>query len=294
MLLNLLKDRFKLKVFLNLLTLFLSLYGISHQSWEIRESSLFDKWLIELIGPVQRLSFIAKESTTGFFNNYVWLINASKQNKELTKKIKEMENKIFELKEIGQENIRLKSLLQFGEEIPRQKILAQVVAWDAGVNYKVLRINKGSNHGIKLKSAVITADGLVGQVLRISNNFSDVLTILDHNIRVDGIVERTRTHGIIEGYSNFKCVMKYVTRTEPVVLDDLIISSGLGNIYPKGIRIGRITKIERETYGITQFIELTPIVDFSKLEEVVVLITNDNIDATENLTVPEGIESAVK
>ncbi len=168
------------------------------------------------------------------------------------------------------------------------------MAWDAGVNYKVLRINKGANQGIKLKSAVITADGLVGQVLRISNNFSDVLTVLDHNIRVDGIVERTRTHGIIEGYSNFKCVMKYVTRTEPVVLDDLIISSGLGSIYPKGIRIGRITKIERETYGITQFIEITPVVDFSKLEEVVVLITNDNFDATENLTVPEGIESAVK
>ena len=66
--------------------------------------------------------------------------------------------------------------------------------------------------------------------------------------------------------------MKYLAGTEPVILGDLILTSGLGNIYPKGLRIGKITKVERESYGITQSIELAPVVDFSTLEEVVVLV----------------------
>lgn len=110
------------------------------------------------------------------------------------------------------------------------------------------------------------------------DHFSDVLTILDSRNRVDAIIDRIRTHGIIEGFSQGKCLMKYVNRIDPVVLNDIVLTSGLGNIYPKGLKIGRITRIERASYGISQIIKVTPSVDFSNIEEVVVLIPNDVSD----------------
>jgi rod shape-determining protein MreC len=170
------------------------------------------------------------------------------------------------------ENKRLKGLLRFGEEIPRKKILAQIVGWDAASDFKVLRINKGLKDGIQLQSTVITSQGLVGYIYRLTNSFSDIITILDSNNRVDGIVQRTRSHGIVEGFSGRTCQMKYVKRAEPIILNDLVLTSGLGNIYPKGLKVGSISHIERESFGITQQVEITPAVDFGRLEEVVVLV----------------------
>ena len=121
-------------------------------------------------------------------------------------------------------------------------------------------------------------NGLVGYVYRLTPNYADILTILDQNNRVDSIVARTRTHGIVEGISEFKCRLKYVNRTERVEVGDEIITAGLGNIYPKGIKVGKITKIDKENYGITQSIVVTPSVNFHKLEEVVVLIEKTETD----------------
>ena len=81
-----------------------------------------------------------------------------------------------------------------------------------------------------------------------------------------------RAHGIVEGYNSEKSIMKYVSRAEPIILGDVVITSGLGNIYPKGIRVGKVSRIERESYGITQNVEITPAVDFGRLEEVVILV----------------------
>jgi len=135
-----------------------------------------------------------------------------------------------------------------------------------------VRINKGIRHGIKLQSVVTSAEGLVGYVYRLTQNFADVITILDANNRVDGVVERLRSHGVVEGYNRGRCIMKYVNRTEPIILNDLVLTAGLGNVYPKGLKIGYISRIERESYGITQHVEITPLVNFSKLEEVLVLV----------------------
>jgi rod shape-determining protein MreC len=122
---------------------------------------------------------------------------------------------------------------------------------------------------------VTSAEGLVGYVYRLSDHYADVLTILDANNRVDSVVERLRSHGILEGYSSGKCIMKYVNRTEPIILNDMVLTAGLGNVYPKGMKIGYISRIERESYGSTQHVEVTPLVNFSKLEEVIVLVQEE-------------------
>jgi rod shape-determining protein MreC len=273
---NLNFDSSRWKLVNNLVVIILSLYGFAVQDYKVNDASFFQKMVIEVLAPVQRSTVSVKEQISSTLDHYIMIVNTSKENVELKNKLDTLENKIFGLNEVQKENLRLKKLLEFGRDIPKKKVLAQVVSWDASNEFKVLRINKGEGDGLKLMSPVITMTGLVGYVYRLSPNYADILTILDQNNRVDAIVGRTRTHGIVEGFSGFNCQLKYVSRTERLEKGDVVITAGLGEIYPKGIKIGKISKINKENFGITQKIEIEPSVDFHRLEEVVVLIEGDD------------------
>lgn len=254
----------------------IALYGVAVQNYQVGDTSFFQKALVETLAPIQRGTLSIKESLAYTVDHYVTIVNTSKENVDLKKRVEELNNQIFTLKEVEKENVRLKELLEFGKEIPRKKLLAQVVSWDSSNEFKVLRINRGSNDGLMLTSPVITRNGLVGYVFRLTPNYADILTILDQNNRVDSLVVGSRTHGIVEGQSGFKCVLKYVSRTEKLEVGQEIITAGLGEIYPKGIKVGKISKIDKENFGITQKIEIEPSVDFHKLEEVVVLLPGES------------------
>ena len=239
-------------------------------------ASLFERVMMDLVGPVQNTIFETRRKTTSFMGNYFYLVGVKKDNGLLRQKISHLKNQLFQLEELKKENKRLKGLLKFGEELKYKKILARVIGWDANGNIRIIRVNRGAESGVKLELPVVANEGLVGHVYRVSDHYSDIITVLDQNNRVDGIVTRTRSHGIVEGYSSGKCIMKYVTRSEPIILEDQIVTSGLGGLYPKGLKVGKISKIERESYGITQFVEVDPSVDFGKLEEVVILLPDSN------------------
>jgi rod shape-determining protein MreC len=265
------QDGQRVKLILNIVILGIALFSFSRRPSYYGKTSSFEVFMIDSITPLQQSVTTVNDKISSFFEHYVKNVSASKNNKDLTRKISDLENQLFLTEEIRKENIRLKNHLEFGVEQNTRKILAQIVAWDSSSDYRVLRINKGESSGVRLQSTVVTSEGLVGYVFRLTSHYSDVLTVLDANNKIDGVVERIRAHGLLEGDSQSKMKMKYVTRTEPIILNDLVITAGLGNIYPKGIRVGRVTRIERESYGITQLIELKPEVNFGTLEEVIVL-----------------------
>ena len=270
------------KGFVNIFILLVALFSVSRRSFELRQMSAFEAFMVDTLAPVQKSIAETKQKVSSFFEDYLANVNASAENVDFRKRILDLESQLFSLEEIEKENHRLKALLEFGKEVSRKSVLAQVVGWDSSSDFRVLRINKGKNHGLRIQNPVITSLGLIGYVYRLTDNFADVLTILDSNNRVDGILERTRSHGIVEGGGDDRCFMKYVNRTEPILLGDIVLTSGLGNIYPKGIRIGRVSRIERESYGMTQLVEVEPLVNFHKLEEVSVVISrgrNQNLDA---------------
>lgn len=266
----------RLKIFLNIAVLAIAFVSLSGRELSFEKTTVFDNFMVDIFSPVQSSVTFMRVKTLNFFEHYLMNIDASKENDVLKKDVLELQGQVFSLEQVAKENKRLKDLLQFRGESGLQKILAQIIAWDANSDFKVLRINKGKSDGVALQSSVITAKGLVGYIFRLTDHYSDIITILDPNNRVDALVERTRSHGIIEGYSRNRAIMKYLAGTEPVILGDLILTSGLGNIYPKGLKIGKIARIERESYGISQSIEITPSMDFSTLEEVVVLVTPKN------------------
>jgi rod shape-determining protein MreC len=275
----------------NIIVLLLALWGLSRHQYTVGSVSIFESFLIEAFAPIQRGTLSVKERFSYMVDHYVLIVNTSKTNEDLKKKVLSLENKIFEISEVEKENERLKQLLDFGKNIPRKKVLAQIVSLDSSNEFNVLRINKGSNHGLKEMSPVITMTGLVGYVYRLTPNYADILTILDQNNRVDAIIANSRSHGIVEGTSGFKTRLKHVNRTEKIEVGDEVITAGLGTIYPKGIKIGKISKVDKENFGITQDVEIDPSVDFNKLEEVVVLLEEEDQTAVE---VDPDVESKVE
>jgi rod shape-determining protein MreC len=270
--LKLINESSKTKIVNNLLVGVLAIYGISQKNFILGEASLFHQVVTEVVSPMQEGISTSKQNLSSLLENYLFIVNTSKENSSLKKQISRLESDLTGMEEIRKENFRLKQLLSYSEGVSPERVLAQVVGWDSANEFKVIRINKGSNDGLKVMAPVITDQGLVGYIYRVSPNYADVLTILDQNNRVDVLVERTRTHGIVEGVFNFKCALKYVMRNETVEVGDRLITAGVGGIYPKGIKVGMITDISKENFGMTLAIEVVPSVDFDKLEEVLVLL----------------------
>lgn len=262
------------KIALNLAIFIFALVSYINRDYEFSQVSFFERLVIDTLTPLQEGVVSAQQGVGSIFEHYLNNVYASKENISLRGELANLEMKVFELDELKRENLRLKELLGFSEEFSQERVMAQIVGWDASSDFRVLRINRGSRHGVQLQSTVMTAKGLVGYVYRLTSNYADVLTILDSNNRVDGLIQRTRSHGIVEGYSGARMTMKYVTRTEPIILGDTIVTSGLGNVYPKGLKVGSVSRIERQSYGITQRIEVKPAVDFGRLEEVIVLTSH--------------------
>ena len=280
----------RLKTICDALILLISLIVFSQQKDDFKKGTAFEQFLINFFAPIQNSIDYAHGRASGFFNNYLANINASKENKVLQKKVAFLEEKIFVYKELAKENERLKELLQFDEGMAIRGVLAQVVGWDTSSDFKSLRINRGAKDGLKLQSTVVTSEGVVGYVYRMTDHFSDVLTIMNPKNRIDGIVERIRSHGIVEGFSGQKCIMKYVNQTDPLILNDIVLTSGLGNIYPKGLKIGTVSRIKRENYETMQYVEITPSVNFSRLEEVIVLVSKNKPTKTKEWNVLNSIK----
>jgi rod shape-determining protein MreC len=285
---RILTETSKIKIVNHLLVLVLAVFGLASKRFDFEEMTVFQKIMAEIVSPMQQGISAGQKSVNDLVDNYLRIVKTNQENHKLKERLSQLENDLFNLEEVRRENFRLKQMLAYSEEISQKKILAQVIGWDSANQFKVLRLNKGSDDGIQIMSPVITHKGLVGYVYRMTRHYADVLTILDSNNRVDVIVERTRTHAIVEGIYNFSCALKYVNKNEPIELGDRLITAGVGGIYPKGIKVGIISSIEKETTGMTLDVEVTPSVDFHKLEEVLVLLPLPTLNAGLEETPPRS------
>ncbi len=240
-----------------------------------REYRFYDRMIVGLTSPIQASVSWSLELIAAAFENYIYLWHTHRDNIALLEENRKLLNSIASLKETQQENVRLKKLLNFEEKFSLQSVIARVIAKDVSTEFRSIRLNRGESSGIKKNMAVVTDEGIVGRVLRTTQNTSDVVTILDLLSAVDAIVERSRARGIVEGLTDDTCQLKYALRTDDIQPGDVLISSGLGGVFPKGIAVGTVSKVNRKPFGITQEVDVHPNVDFSKLEEVIIVLNGE-------------------
>jgi len=249
----------------------------------------YDKAVLRITSPMQNLLSWGIGSAWESIQNYFLLLETKKNNIVLTNENRKLLNELASFHEVVLENKRLRKLVGFSEAIPGKKVTAQIIAHDIFSEFRSIRLNKGSRHGVTKGMAVVTHEGIVGRVFRVDKNYSDVLTLLDSSSAIDSIIQRNRSRGIVEGLTQNLLSMKYIPRTENIHVDDIVLSSGIGALFPKGVPIGRVTKVKKKNYGITQTVEVFPSVNFSKLEEVTIIkpdLRAENIPSEE----PKSVE----
>lgn len=203
---------------------------------------------------------------------YLDLINIKKQSESLHSTNNELQSRLEKMNELLLENDRLRDLLNFKQQTKMAMTSAQVIGRDLVIDHNTITINKGTSDGIKPGQAVITTGGVLGYIFKPEPFTSHVMLITDRYAVVDGIVQRTRAHGIVEGKSQNGCALKYVERTEDVKEGDLVVTGGLDNIFPKGFPVAIVESVERKTFSVSLKVELRPVVDPYKVEEVFVVL----------------------
>lgn len=158
---------------------------------------------------------------------------------------------------------------------------AKVIGRDLIADHHSVTINRGTSHGIKTNMAAITTGGVVGYVFRTEVYTSQILLLVDRYAIIDAIVQRSRARGIVEGRGPDACRLRYLNRSDDVQVGDLVVTSGLYNIFPKGFPIGIVTSVAKSRYGMTQEVELKPAINPSILEEIFIVTNAMNEDFSE-------------
>ena len=213
---------------------------------------------------------------------YINLIGIKKTNRQLLDENERMKAQLVVMNEITHENQRLRKMIEFRDRTPMKLLTAEVIGSDLFEDHFTLLINRGTDHGVQSGMAIITTDAAVGYVFRTSARYARVLLLTDRYAVIDAIVDRTRARGIVEGESKTACRLLYLEQNDDAGKGDLIITSGLDNIFPKGLPVGIVTEVTKTSYGVNPDVTLQPIINPSRLEEVFVVLDAHKFDLTNN------------
>lgn len=212
--------------------------------------------------------------------NHIALLDEMKdykaENERLNKEINELKIENRDAESYIKENNRLKNLLDIKEkEVNMTTVAAEVISRDYDEWYKGVTINKGKSHGINIGDAVMTAEGILGVVDSVGTNWAKIVTIYDTNTAVGAKLTRTGDVGVLEGSNDLasvkKCKMEYISDSASVINGDILVTSGLGGVYPAGLMIGKIDEVKIDAMGKIEYAVVKPLVSFDDVYEVLVI-----------------------
>jgi len=258
---------------LSFLVAFLLILSLALLSWDVSSphpTSLLERTAFRILYlPLKAFSLFSNKLSF-LIDKYIFLIDLKEENLLLREEVQRLRNDNRSLQMLASENERLRRILQLKEGVPLKAVAAEIIGEDPSGWYKILMVDKGSACGISLGNGVLSPEGIVGRVLDLSENISKVILIVDKNSSIDAMIERTRGRGIVEGRGRGLCELKYVPIDEDVKMGDQVVTSGLEGIFPKGCPIGTVTRVIKKGCDLFQYIEISPAVNFSRIEEVLV------------------------
>ncbi|MCP3676906.1 MAG: rod shape-determining protein MreC [Deltaproteobacteria bacterium] len=258
----------------SLLLCLLSIHLIVTNKRGVGGALLVGRVLSVIATPVQYSITNITQWVSGTWSGYIYLVGAGRENDTLNKKLALLESDQARLLEEVESARRMKALLDFKEEMLLPMVAAAIIGTDTYGLTKTVTIDRGENDGVKRNMAVVTHRGIVGKVTEIYGGTSMVLLATDPRFRVDGVVQRSRVKGIIEGSGGERLILKYIRQLDDIEVGDRIISSGLGGIFAKGLTVGEVVKVEVGDDNFFKYVEVAPSVDLEKMEEV--LITTES------------------
>ena len=229
--------------------------------------------VMELTAPLQSGITKSARGIDRIWRNYYMLLHIKKERDELLQRNKELTLKLQKLREIAKREKRLEKLLGFIKKHPGDYLGAEVIAVASDPLMRTVRIDRGRNSGVREYQAVLSADGLVGRVLNAVDGWSDVLLLSDVSCHVSVLIGESRARAVVTGAGDDDedLVVNYLRRNNQVSEGDVVITSGLDGVFPKGIPVGSISRVEDPGRGLFLEASVRPRAKFSYLEEVLVL-----------------------
>jgi rod shape-determining protein MreC len=239
-----------------------------------RDLNALDRAVIFAIAPIEKVINLAAFAVVDAWQAYGALRGVREENLWLRRenlKARQLEQQAAELKV---ENERLRHLLDFVDRqpLPRQ-LLARVIAVGASPHSHTLRIARGSDDGISRGAAVIAPEGVVGIVSQLTGSYADVQLIVSPLSAVPAIAQRTRSRSTVKGTGDItRCKLTYALRTDDLQDGDVLVTAGGPGFFPQGLRVGRAVNVQKKSHGLFLEAEVLPAVDFSRLDEVSVVL----------------------
>jgi rod shape-determining protein MreC len=251
---------------------FLALFIFSSNIGKRSSWSPVEQVAVEMTAPAQRLLVKTIRYVEDLWFHYFHLVELRKENIKLKNEVDSLRMENHHYRELTATETRLKELLQFKNTMESPVVAAQVIGRDPTGWFESVIIDKGKNAGLKINMPVVNAGGVVGQLVAVSPNYSKVLLVVDQNSAVDCLIQRSREKGILKGLSPNVCKLDYVLKTGDITPGDMAVTSGIGGVYPKGLPVGEVLEVKDLPWELFKVIKVKPAVDFSKLEEVLVLL----------------------
>jgi rod shape-determining protein MreC len=237
-----------------------------------REANVIERGVMNIFAPLLKPVAYVSGFVEDIWDGYISLVNVRRENATMNSTIKELTSRLVAGDEALLENQRLENLLKMKGSIKPPTVGATVVGEDVSSWFRTLVINRGASDGLLAGMAVVAADGVVGQVVKVASDTSRVLLLTDHASGISATIQRSRARGVVKGKGEGLCSLDFTTREEDVKVGDLVVTSGIGGVYQKGLPIGEVTIVKRGQYGIFQSVTIRPIVNIAHLEEVLVVL----------------------
>jgi rod shape-determining protein MreC len=242
-----------------------------------KQASGPDRLIVALSAPIQTAAATLARGISDIWGNYVYLRDVKEDNAKLASENARLREKVRQLEGNEVDNRRLKRLLAMRETIKVDAVSAQVIGKNTTDFFRVTRVVLDREaRDIGPNMPVISPDGVVGTTLRTSGDTVDVRLVVDAGAAVDVVVQRTGARGIARGSGDetkYAVSVEYMQRTDEVEVGDLLVTSGVGRRFPKGVPVGTVTQVTKRDFGIYQQVVASPSVDFSRLEEVIIVTT---------------------
>ncbi len=237
---------------------------------------LIQVWAVRAFDPFERSVHWTVNKTTGVWRNFSGLWGAQQQNQELSRELTAARSQILQLSQQASEADRLRALLDFKNRSPFQTVAAEVIASSPGERSNAIFIGKGSDAGFSTDLAVITPAGVVGKIIAVFPHSAQVLLITDPSSGVGCILEKTRVQGVMKGTGQSLGQLHYIMNDQPVSVSDMVLTSGLDQIYPKGLPVGTVTRAGPG--NIYKDIVVTPAAALDRLETILVITKIESLN----------------
>jgi len=243
------------------------------------ETSFIDRALLTLSAPIEYTFSALARGTSSLISEYAYLVDVKRDNNRLSYQAARLQAKVNQLSAIEAENRRLRRLLGLRDRVGSETVSALVISKDTTDYFRVAQVTLDAPApGIKPNMPVLSLEGVVGTVRRVAGESVQVQLAVDSGFGVDVVVERTGARGFVRGAgdnSRYLVRVEFVQSSDGIDNGDILVTSGVGCRFPKGLPVARVTKVLKRDFGIYQTVEAEPVVDFSRLSEVLIVMSGE-------------------